>query len=153
MVAASTHSITISWWLENDVEGQKFIAKCRKKTGGDEISEELEIVPGPQQTHMIDYLSSNTTYLIGIYIGSTVYLPEVQFKTKAKCTYYSVVRFPRNMFYVVRYFTFKDCAIGDRKRNTLFKLFFFRPELTRSKHRFISVVLHPRFSFLDVVVC
>ncbi|XP_061166746.1 collagen alpha-1(XII) chain-like [Saccostrea echinata] len=84
MVAASTHSVTISWWLDDDVQDQRFTAKCRKKAGGDEISEELEIVHGNQQTHMIDYLSSNTAYLIGIYIGSMVYLPEVEIKTRAK---------------------------------------------------------------------
>nr|XP_022312851.1 receptor-type tyrosine-protein phosphatase F-like isoform X2 [Crassostrea virginica] len=84
MVASSTNSITFSWWLNDDVEGQRFIAKCRKKTGGDNISEELDIVEGKQQTHMIGYLSSNTAYLIGVYIGSVAYLPEVEFKTKAK---------------------------------------------------------------------
>lgn len=84
MVASSTSSITISWWLDEEVADESFIAKCRKKGGGDDISEELEIVSGKQQTHMIGYLDSNTTYLVGIYIGSNVYLPEVEFKTKAK---------------------------------------------------------------------
>lgn len=86
MVASSTSSITISWWLDEEVADESFIAKCRKKGGGDDISEELEIVSGKQQTHMIGYLDSNTTYLVGIYIGSNVYLPEVEFKTKAKRT-------------------------------------------------------------------
>lgn len=84
MVASSTSSITISWWLNEEVADESFTAKCRKKGGGDEISEELEIVSGKQQTHMIGYLDSNTTYLVGIYIGSNVYLPEVELKTKAK---------------------------------------------------------------------
>ncbi|XP_062602458.1 fibronectin-like [Saccostrea cucullata] len=83
-VASSPHSVTISWWLDDEVQDQRFTAKCRKKTGGDEISEELDTVPGNQQTHMIDYLSSNTAYLIGIYIGSVVYLPEVEIRTRAK---------------------------------------------------------------------
>lgn len=91
MVASSTSSITISWWLNEEVADESFTAKCRKKGGGDEISEELEIVSGKQQTHMIGYLDSNTTYLVGIYIGSNVYLPEVELKTKAKRTQFIVL--------------------------------------------------------------